>query len=346
MKNILICLLLLNYSLNQQKIRIINSKNNNNYDMENNSSSKKNLILGIIHNYSLKRILPFFKSLIYTNITNCDIIMFVRNVSPAVINYLNKINVIVYKINKEYKEIKPTHIRWKLYFELLKEKVNQYNLVFSADVRDTIFQKDIFSYYENYSSFLGITLEDGTLSDEWNKNNIINYVGENIYKTIENERIICMGTLLGTLLIFMNFSKIIWNKLKSSNFPPSDQCVANCLLYIEKVLKNYLVKSDNKGPIMTLAISKSEDIILDFENNVLNYNNKIAAVIHQYDRIKFLKKIINMKYHFQYKDLIISGLDIHIYKIIFFIFVLIILLITKKHSKKTKLFFINYFKNK
>ena len=181
MKNILICLLLLNFSLNQQEIRIINSKNNNNYDMDNNSfsfefsknnRSKKNLILGIIHNYSLKRILPFFKSLIYTNITNCDIIMFVRNVSPAVINYLNKINVIVYKINKEYKEIKPTHIRWKLYFELLKEKINQYNLVFSADVRDTIFQKDIFSYYENYSSFLGITLEDGTLSDEWNKNNI------------------------------------------------------------------------------------------------------------------------------------------------------------------------------
>ena len=65
MKNILICLLLLNFSLNQQEIRIINSKNNNNYDMDNNSfsfefsknnRSKKNLILGIIHNYSLKRI--------------------------------------------------------------------------------------------------------------------------------------------------------------------------------------------------------------------------------------------------------------------------------------------------
>ena len=207
MKNILICLLFLNYSLNQQEIQIINSKNNNNYDMVNKSSSfefnknnknKKNLILGIIHNYSLRRILPFFKSLIHTtvktiiNITNCDIVMFVRNVSPAVINYLNKINVIIYKINKDYKAIKPTHIRWKLYFEFLKEKINQYNLVFSVDVRDTIFQKDIFSYYENYSSFLGITLEDGTLTNEWNKNNIINMYGKiirnfiNIFEFLKN----------------------------------------------------------------------------------------------------------------------------------------------------------------
>ena len=77
MKNILICLLFLNYSLNQQEIQIINSKNNNNYDMVNKSSSfefnknnknKKNLILGIIHNYSLRRILPFFKSLIHTTV--------------------------------------------------------------------------------------------------------------------------------------------------------------------------------------------------------------------------------------------------------------------------------------
>ena len=299
----------------------------------NTNKSKKNLILGIIHHYSLIKILPFFKSLIYANITNCDIVMFVRKVSQNVINYLKRINVIVYKIFEKYKRIKPTHLRWKMYKDFLKKNKNKYNLVFSVDVRDTIFQRDVFKFYENFSPFLGIMIEDGTLEQEWNKENIINYIGEEMHKTIQNERIICMGTLLGSLEKFLEFSIILWRKLKSNNFPPSDQCVANCLFYLDKILVNFLVKSDNSGPIITLGITESENIILDVEDNVLNYKGEIAAVVHQYDRIVNLKKKIISKYHLEFSDLTKSGLDIQIYKIIFLIIIIIKLIKSTKHSK-------------
>ena len=46
---------------------------------------------------------------------------------------------------------------------------------------------------------------------------------------------------------------------------------------------------------MTLAIAKRENIFLDKDDNMLNYNGKITCVVHQYDRmlditIKFNKK--------------------------------------------------------
>ena len=296
-------------------------------------NNKKNVILGIIDNYKLNRILPYFKSLIHANISNCDIIMFVRNISPTVINYLKGNNVLVFHISDYYKGIKPTHIRWKLYIKFLEEKKNQYNLVFSTDVRDSFFQKDFFSYYENYSNFLGIMLEDGTLEREFSKKHIIEYIGEQKYEIIKKERIICMGTLLGTLEKFLEFSKILWNTLKLNRFPESDQSVANCLFYLDNVLKDFLVKSDNYGPIMNIAVSKVENIKLDCEDNVLNYKGEIASYVHQYDRKKFLTEKIIMKYHYQFSDIFISGLDIDII-IIFCIVIILILIKLTKYNKK------------
>ena len=60
------------------------------------------------------------------------------------------------------------------------------------------FQKDIFKYYENNKSILVFALEDENFSSRVNKNWFIDAFGKNIHKTIENERIICAGTILGT----------------------------------------------------------------------------------------------------------------------------------------------------
>ena len=81
-----------------------------------------------------------------------------------------------------------------MYSDFLKDKKNKYNLILHTDIRDTFFQKDIFKYYENYNQpFLGVAIEDGNLNENKNKKWIINYVGEEIYKKIKNERIIYVG---------------------------------------------------------------------------------------------------------------------------------------------------------
>ena len=125
---------------------------------------------------------------------------------------------------------------------------------------------------------------------------MINYIGTERHNIIKNKRIICMGTIWGTLDKILEFSIIIWKKLKSTGFPRSDQCVANCLFYLDNILEDYLVKNDNYGPIMTLALTKSKNIILDSKKNILNFRGEIAAVIHQYDRKNNLRMIIINKF--------------------------------------------------
>ena len=103
-----------------------------------------------------------------------------------------------------------------MYIDFINENINKYKLVFSTDIRDIFFQIDVFKYYENHEPFLGVTVEDGTLKQEFNKNWIINYVGEEIYSIIKKERIICVCSIWGTYDKSLEFSNIFWERLKPS----------------------------------------------------------------------------------------------------------------------------------
>ena len=185
-----------NYTNNIKKIynnsnNILYNKNMSNLHMNqsNSSDNRKNLILGTIGGYSLNKILPFFKSLIYANFKNCDVVMFVKDIKNKTIEYLESIGVYVYNIPEIYNNICLIKLRWKMYIDYLKRNKNKYKLIFSGDVRDIFFQKDIFEYYKDYEPFLGVALEDGTLTCKYNSRWIIDYVGIEKYNIIKNERI-------------------------------------------------------------------------------------------------------------------------------------------------------------
>ena len=44
-------------------------------------------------------------------------------------------------------------------------------MVFTSDVRDVFFQRDLFELYDLPKSFLGIAIEDSNLSNKFNKKN-------------------------------------------------------------------------------------------------------------------------------------------------------------------------------
>ena len=259
------------------------------------NKEKKNVILSTIVKYPLVLILPFFKSLIRVNFKNCDIIMFIKDVSQSLINYLKSIGVITYNISKNYENLEITKLRWKLYIDFLTKKKNEYNLIFIADVRDTIFQKDIFQYYRNYKPFIGLAIEDGTLNQGFNKIWLISYIGIEKQKTIKNQRIICFGSIWGTSSKILEFSIILWNKVKM-NKNSTDQGIGNYLFYYEKVFNGSFIKSDNYGPVMTIGRTKRANIELDANQNILNFGGEIAAVVHQYDRKLDIVTIIKNKF--------------------------------------------------
>ena len=48
---------------------------------------------------------------------------------------------------------------------------------------------------------------------------------------------------------------------------------------------------------MTIGLTKRKKISIDNDDNILNYDGKIAAVIHQYDRKLYITKKFNKKFN-------------------------------------------------
>ena len=161
----------------------------------------------------------------------------------------------------------------------------------------TIFQKDIFQYYNDYKKlFIGLFLEDNIIKNEMYNKEWVNYFCPKA--NIWNETIICSGTLIGTIDKFIEFCYFLWKfVLKYKDYNHSrEQGSVNCLIYNRKIMNNYIIRSDNHGPVMTIGISKKDNIHIDKDYNILNNNNQIAAVIHQYDRKLDLTNFIKRKF--------------------------------------------------
>ena len=261
---------------------------------------KKNLIIGAITNYNWEILYPFFKSYELAGFENCECVMFVGNMASNTIDKIKSFGVIVYNMPEKYIYKKIINIRWKIYEDYLNENKDKYNLVFTTDLRDSFFQKDIFKYYDSKKSFLGIAIEDGTLSEVVNQGWIRRTYNNEIYESMKNERIICVGTVWGTPDKFLEFSKIMWERLGSEwslRVNAVEQAVGNYLIYHDKMFNDCIIKSENKdGPVMTVALTKRYDINFDLNNNILNEKGEIVAVIHQYDRKKDILEFVKKKY--------------------------------------------------
>lgn len=271
---------------------------------------KKNLIIVAIINYEWKKIELFFKSFLHSGFINCDLVVFYNNMSDYTINKIKSLGIIVYSIKEKYNQtfngIPIINYRWKIYYDYLSENKDKYNLILTSDVRDSLFQLDVFKFYQKNQSFLGIAIEDGNLTERRNRKWIINAYGEKIYKNIKQERIICIGTLWGTLDKFIQFCDIIWGILGKNwalKHGVIEQGVVNYLIYYEKLFNECLVKSDNEnGRVMTIALTDRKKIFLDSQNNILNRKKQIAALVHQYDRKGDIIEIMRKKYGILYKS--------------------------------------------
>lgn len=312
---------------------------------------KKNLIIGALKNYDWKIISPFFESFKRVKFQNCECVIFYDKITKHTIKKIKSYGVIVYKIPIKFRKVSIINCRWKLYKDFLSENKDRYKLVFAVDLRDSFFQRDVFKDYENIKKpFLGIAIEDGILSEPFNKKWIINAYGKNLYKTIEHERIICVGTIWGTVDKFYEFSKIMWRKLNSKwsiKNKVIEQAVTNFLIYHDKMFNEFLIKSfNNNGSIMTIALTNDSNIKFDDENNVLNENGEIVALVHQYDRKKFIvtkikKKFLNKKkiYKSKYNNKLFLRFNFPlfiIFVIIIWSLVLVIRHLFKKKIKKKK----------
>ena len=263
------------------------------------SSSKKNLILGIVTNFNWEVVQPYFKSFEAVGFENCDCVIFVSKLSQNTINKIESCGVITKNIPSEYLYMKLNKMRWKLYLNYINDNLDKYHHILATDTRDTVFQQDLFQIYGSKKPFLGVAFEEAFLNNTVNKDWFIYAFGKEAYKKVENERIICAGTVWGTADKFLLLANKIWEKVKNNatNDKMHDQTVINYIVYNEKIFDDCLKHSEYKdGYILTLGLEKNKTIYADSDDNILNEKGEIAALVHQYDRIKYINEKIKKKF--------------------------------------------------
>ena len=263
--------------------------------------------------------------------------MFVGNMTEETIEKIKSCGVKVYPIPENYSHLSLNNYRWKLYGDYLNKKNGKYKLVLTTDLKDSIFQKDLFKLYENHKPFLGISKEDLYLSEHMNREWLENAYGINVVRFLRNKRIVCAGTLWGTVDKFIEASNILWEKLSSQwsvKLEVNEQAIFNYLIYVEHFLSDYLVISDNEsGPVMTIGSTHYKYITFDSEDNILNEKGEVAAVVHQYETKPYVTRKVVNKYCPEF-NVDNSGIIYKTYIIINIYSLIIIIIFVYKFKKK------------
>lgn len=262
----------------------------------------KNLLIGSITNYIWDDVAPFFNSYVQAGFENCDCVMFTANMSEETLNKIRACGVTVLPIPEKYINRRIVIYRFKLYLDFLKTRPGTYDMILTSDIRDVIFQRDLFRLCDSSKPFLGVALEDANIVDDqqYNAKWVIDNYGDDIYQAVKDKQTICMGTLWGTANEVTAFFRELVNELESSSKPYNiinDQGSANVIIYYKRNFADIVRPSSNHdGYVMTIGLTDEKNIHTDSDGNVLNDAGEIAAVVHQYDRKPRLAGELNVKY--------------------------------------------------
>jgi len=196
------------------------------------------------------------------------------------------------------------------YFHFLEFlKANKFNNILLCDSRDIYFQANPFDY--QYSGCINYFLESKKIGDcEYNSNWIKKTYGQNIFKRLSNETIVCSGTTLGSLDCIKSYLELVLTQAKKFKYKKKlkylitfrrdkegrgcDQAYSNFIAHSNLIEKSHFYKNES-GPIATVYNLKK--IVFNNKFQLINSMNEPYAVVHQYDKRwnEFENKIKNFK---------------------------------------------------
>ena len=177
--------------------------------------------------------------------------------------------------------------------------------IFFCDMRDVLFQKNINDYVlesdvDLYGFEEGIKIsQDKQCNSSWIKKLDI-ILNESMYDKISENKVICCGTTLAKLHSFKLYIHTMCTILKNFNIKENlDQGIHNYMLYLtlkDTINIKLLTNKDNFVNTVGCDIHK-----LDENQNIVNSDNDISYIVHQYDRFSNDLKVNisnKLKYNF------------------------------------------------
>lgn len=263
----------------------------------------KNLVLAAAVGYKFEQIEFFIKSL--RKFYKDAIVFLISEADEELEKKLIQYNceTIITKIDKKEIQFK----RYSIFLEYLKNR--EFENILLCDSRDIYFQSNPFDF--KYGGLINFFLEDKEIKDcPYNSNWMLKTYGEDSYKRIANNIILCSGTVIGIkekILEYLNLiTKYVSNyKYKKKfkyliTFRPDpegrgcDQAHANYLVHNSKI-NEFELYSNSRGPVATAFYLKK--ILFDENSCLINEDGKPYKIVHQYDKRwdEFKKPVKNFK---------------------------------------------------
>jgi hypothetical protein len=198
-----------------------------------------------------------------------------------------------------------THINCHRFFCIQKLLHNisfncDYMLI--CDSRDVMFQKNIELYnfdsnVDIYGFLEGIKFnQEMTFNTPWIKM-LEQLLNEKIYDKIYNLNIICCGTTICKKDVMVKYVDFMCDIISKYNIKTNlDQGIHNYMLYLNKLNVNVKLLSNEDNLVNTVCNDIHK---LDDNNNIVNVNNDVSYIVHQYDRFSLeYKQRISSKYNY------------------------------------------------
>jgi len=205
---------------------------------------------------------------------------------------------ILLKIKEKYKNVityldnlqQHSHINCHRFF-VIQEFLNKHDIknkyIFLCDFRDVLFQKNIelYDYSDDYDLY--VFLEGITIHSEKDYNTpwlleLENIFNEKFYEKICDNKIICCGTTLGKVNSIKEYINEMCRILLTYQIKYNlDQGIHNYLIYVNKFSFKIKLLSNTENLVNTVGCDVHK---LNDDNFVVNKDNHVSFVVHQYDR--------------------------------------------------------------
>jgi hypothetical protein len=184
-------------------------------------------------------------------------------------------------------------LRYRHYADRLS-RGDDVDRVLISDVRDVIFQDDPFKWI---SSELEVFLEDDheTLgAPGFNSTWIRDLYGDSVLRSFGENTVSCSGVTGGTRRGVARYSDAVAAELRRFAIPlgPHDQAAHNWLLRSGR-LPEACVRANRMSGVFTVSVHSPPSLSADEE--VLNADGSLPAVVHQYDRLPSLHEALLLR---------------------------------------------------
>lgn len=247
-----------------------------------------NLVMGTALGYNAEQLKPFVHSL--RKHYDGRVALLVENTSEELGKFFDDYKVKTFTVsfdtNNQDAICSKRHIFYK---QVLLKSFPNVEKILLTDVRDVIFQADPFAH--EMTSELEFFYETKLYNfcechRHWFED--LNIYGRKVFHEMKQHYIICAGTTFGTktgIYDYLNKMNAELERLQSQLGRPVTDQPSHAYLIYHKAFDNYRCFHTGNGPVATL--NGTNDLKFDENNNLLNDDGSIVAVVHQWDRTKY-----------------------------------------------------------